>query len=85
MKMTAKRRRSKQQIKDEKQAEDIKKKEIAQKLLRINELENRCREMQVNARAVSELENDMNLLKECGLLRIDEQGEVHAVKDWNEH
>jgi small-conductance mechanosensitive channel len=71
MKMTAKRRRGKQQIKEEQQEADLRQREITEKLARIDAMEARLEQQSRKLSALEETENHHEFLVRNGLLKPD--------------
>ena len=85
MKATARRRRGKAEIKEQKRSEEQKQSEIVQKLTRIEELENQMRIMWKRADHIAPLEENFQQLVDAGLIRLAANGSVHGVESWEEH
>ena len=85
LKVSAKRRRSKETIKEEKRLEAQRQREITAKLDRIAQLEQQVLAHRTSADKVVSLESDFMRLLDSGLLKQDAQGNVHCVESWEEH
>ena len=69
MKMTAKRRRSKQQIKEENRLEVIRKQEIADKLIKLAAMEEQLRQQQPRVNNYELMEKELMNLHSVGLIK----------------
>ena len=85
MKASAKRRRGKAEIKEQRRSDVQKQSEIVQKLARIEELERGYQQLKRSAERVQSLEGNIQQLLDAGLLRYDAQGNVHSVASYEEH
>ena len=85
MKASAKRRRTKAEIKEQKRAEAQKKIEIENKLTEMEQLDYQVQVMKMKEKQVLSLDTEFQKLLDAGLLRIDALGNVNTVNTWEEH
>ena len=88
LKPTAKRRRSKAQIKEDKQREANKDREIARKM---EMFQKQQQELEMLRQQTQDLSNELSnahqfksTMEEAGLIKIDQQSQIHPVVDPNE-
>ena len=74
MKASAKRRRSRQQIKDDKLKEEWEKAETARKIQKLEQLEQENAQLQQKVQASSQMEQQVQGFIDQGLLVMDDQG-----------
>jgi hypothetical protein len=85
MKITAKRRRSKAQIAEEKEAEKRRLVEVDQKLMQLNYLQNQMPGLQDKAERHDVLLDTVQGLIEKGLVKHLDDGTIEAVQSFQEH
>jgi hypothetical protein len=85
MKITAKRRRSKAQIAEEKEAEKRRLVEVDQKLMQLNHLQNQMPGLQDKAERHDVLLDTVQGLIEKGLVKHLDDGTIEAVQSFQEH
>ena len=84
MKMTAKRRRSKRQIQEDKHNAEQLKLETEQKLAQFEQMQREIHEHRQKAAGVRQIEQQVNNLLEAGMVKLDEDGQVQAVSGLDE-
>ena len=85
MKITAKRRRSKAQIAEEKEAEKRRLIDIDEKLMQLNHFQNQIPELQDKAERHDVLLDTVQGLIEKGLVKHLDDGTIEAVQSFQEH
>ena len=81
MKMTAKRRRSKLQIKEEKKKEEREKDALAEKLKELTELKEQVTSMNEKMGVAAELHNQVQALVDDGVIKQALDGNLIEVED----
>ena len=80
MKTGARRRRSKQTIKEDKRLDIQRQKEISEKMARIDQMEHQLAAFSHKQRQVESLDKDFQKLLNAGLLKIYASGNVDTVE-----
>ena len=81
MKATAKRRKSKAQLKDEKKAEERKQNEITRKLAAYDEMEQKASQVEVIDAEKEQYRQLLNELYESGVIKQAQDGSIVEVED----
>ena len=84
MKASAKRRRSKAQIKEEKKAEERKQSEIAKKLSKYDEMEEKMKQAEALYEEKEQYRQLCDSLYNDGVIKQDVDGSIIAVEDQSE-
>ena len=84
MKFSAKRRRTKQEIQDQKQQESREKIRMELKLAELEALKEKWKEAQKKIEVAQNVENQFNILGSEGKIRMMDDGKMEVVDDPNE-
>ena len=85
MKQVATRRRSKRQIAADKEAEEAKQADIADKMARFEQMEHQLLQLQQQAKSADVIQKTINDLVGFGLVKPNANNEMQPVQSFEEH